>query len=815
MNRVTLCELGSAPPAIFVTSTCLGHLGTHLANRSHAGKIKICVYFCAAIASALRAPERGPCRQQSGPQEEQEQTQPPSLQPSRAKPAPTRVVPGLPVMPDRADESRVNRELVSMPVWQAISDNFDVPCAVRGHIQIAYSGNSMQQCAQKRWHVQRKYRDAAHAARWFPKASKHLLTAAELAPGNAATLAALTDTRRGRRRCARELVPAELQQFQRLRVALDSDPQVLLRWTAAVADGHCFEESGRLQQAFDRLGWTLVQEALIDAQVPVELRGQLLDFYRFAHATACTAHFAGMLTLAVLRIGHLIEVLEEVPSSPMKGIVLNIPSQAHLTYESTDRFHHRRDNLRFQRDLHSTGYISMQGNARVPLSSLPRHRLSPPFPRHCPALLLSVRWNLTYLLNRRLKFFGDLLKSLVPPVEPIVSRSCYPSILMATAMDNRELQLFTFFMTPTSGVPGGSLMTKRRRGATDGEDEELFFTSTEDQRQGQRQGKGKGKNQSRGHPGYNAKWDQGHYEDGLLRKVATLLVRHELSLQNLQMDTRLHFYMRGGAQSFLPNLYGIATEWSRLRQEDPTKISSPLRVVRMKAVLQEMATRARLILEKEQSLKNATELKWIVDGSWSYMKWNRSSRRSPAKPLPPSELQATLQELSRLIDPDSVRRFAYIRTLVENPVTEWVHFVLELGLREDGGTMWRLLLRLINNSALHPLGARLRCDRFRYDSRGQVFNHFQALDDLSETVRIPLFTSSRDLVVQWKPYQVRAALLHTGEAATRGHYRSLLRNGENIWHITDDNMSAALQPSSSLHRVSASAYVLICTEVSG
>ena len=100
-------------------------------------------------------PERGPCNQQAGPQEEQEQTQPPSLQPSRAKPAPTRVVPGLPVTPDRADESRVNRELVSMPMWQAISDNFDVPCAVRGHIQIAYPGNSMQQCAQKGWHVQR------------------------------------------------------------------------------------------------------------------------------------------------------------------------------------------------------------------------------------------------------------------------------------------------------------------------------------------------------------------------------------------------------------------------------------------------------------------------------------------------------------------------------------------------------------------------------------------------------------------------------------------------------------------------------------
>ena len=313
---------------------------------------------------------------------------------------------------------------------------------------------------------------------------------------------------------------------------------------------------------------------------------------------------------------------------------------------------------------------------------------------------------------------------------------------MASAMDNRELQLFTNFMTPSTGVPGASLMAKRRRSATDEEEDEPFFTSTETtqpsansaaslaaaplqgqprdaKNKGKGKGKGKGKHQpqwrGRGRLGFGGQQDQGHYEDGLLRKMATLLVRHELSIQDLQMDTRLHFYMRSGAQSFLPNLYGIANEWGRLREEDPTKITSPLRVVLMKAVLQEMATRARLILDKEQSLKNATDLKWIVDGSWSYMKWNPQTRSldldDQTKPLPPAELQCTIQELSRLIDPDSVRRFASIRTLVENPTTEWVHFVLELGLREDGGAMWRLLLKLINNSALHPLGSRLRRDR--------------------------------------------------------------------------------------------------------
>ena len=108
----------------------------------------------------------------------------------------------------------------------------------------------------------------------------------------------------------------------------------------------------------------------------------------------------------------------------------------------------------------------------------------------------------------------------------------------------------------------------------------------------------------------------------------------------------------------------------------------------------------------------------------------------------------------------------------------------------------------------------LQLRRFRYDSCGRVSKDFQALDDLSANMRMPVFLSSHDLVVQWKPYQVRAVLLHTGEAASRGHYRSILRSGENSWHLTDDGIPAQLQSSASVHLESASAYIFFCTEVS-
>ncbi|CAE7872459.1 unnamed protein product, partial [Symbiodinium necroappetens] len=158
--------------------------------------------------------------------------------------------------------------------------------------------------------------------------------------------------------------------------------------SAKIGGIQAIQASFDLTQAFDRLGWTLVHEALIDAQVPVELRGQLLDFYRHLgyhlrfgdeHAVVRASRgvkqgckvapllwslttgllmrrlarrtsqawllrvltaFADdlhlgqevrsleMLTLAVLRIGHLIEVLEEarmIINTDKSVILISLP----------------------------------------------------------------------------------------------------------------------------------------------------------------------------------------------------------------------------------------------------------------------------------------------------------------------------------------------------------------------------------------------------------------------------------------------------------------------------------------------------------
>ena len=53
------------------------------------------------------------------------------------------------------------------------------------------------------------------------------------------------------------------------------------------------------------------------------------------------------------------------------------------------------------------------------------------------------------------------------------------------------------------------------------------------------------------------------------------------------------------------------------------------------------------------------------------------------------------------------------------------------------------------------------------------------------TVQIPCYTGD-GLQVQWIRYQVRAGALHHGNESSRGHYSSLLYQGDEVWHVDDE-----------------------------
>ena len=150
----------------------------------------------------------------------------------------------------------------------------------------------------------------------------------------------------------------------------------------------------------------------------------------------------------------------------------------------------------------------------------------------------------------------------------------------------------------------------------------------------------------------------------LTGQLARLLIHHELQLQSLQQDCKLHLYLRSGQRSFLPNLHGMATEWSRLRREEPQKIGSPLRVILLQAVLVEMDTRVQLALQKEKQA--IIEMKWLTDmDAWTYMRWNAEKSQlelmEDQKPRPHESLLESIAELRTLVTPDSIKKFASLK----------------------------------------------------------------------------------------------------------------------------------------------------------
>eukprot|EP00439_Symbiodinium_sp_Y106_P033927 s5501_g4.t1 len=126
-----------------------------------------------------------------------------------------------------------------------------------------------------------------------------------------------------------------------------------------------------------------------------------------------------------------------------------------------------------------------------------------------------------------------------------------------------------------------------------------------------------------------------------------------------------------------------------------------------------MATRAKLALQKEK--QNVVDMKWLTEmEGWTYLQWNTQRGQLELvvdqAPLPEALLES-LTELCKLVTPDTIKKFASLKGIPQEPQAEWIHFQLELGFRPQGDRMWELLLPLINNSCLHPLGARPRRDR--------------------------------------------------------------------------------------------------------
>ncbi|CAE7677705.1 unnamed protein product [Symbiodinium sp. CCMP2592] len=407
-----------------------------------------------------------------------------------------------------------------------------------------------------------------------------------------------------------------------------------------------------LSQAFDRLSWSLIHEALLEAQVPIELRVQLLEFYRgLGYHLTFGSEQATVQALRGVKQGCKVAPLLW---SLATGLLM------HRLARATSSEWVRRALTAFADDFHIGQVVYSTRDLLLSIDRL----------GHVLQLLIDARMKVNIdksviLLSvnhsyasrwRRREILSDKEGTRLRISTPTAGTFKMP-------IDQCELGLFQNFMTPPAGMDASaSTMT---------------FASTSSEPKGKGRGTITGARTSL----------------GPAATMARLLLRHEQQLQSIQQDCKLHLYLRSGKESFLPNLCEIAKEWSRLRRDEPGKINSPLRTLLLRATLQEMETRIKLTISKEK--QTAIDMKWYKEEEgWTYMQWNAQKGQlelqATPSPLATETLLELLRELRTLVNPDSVKKFASLRGLPQEPQSEWIHFQLELGFRPQGDRMWEI-----------------------------------------------------------------------------------------------------------------------------
>ena len=241
------------------------------------------------------------------------------------------------------------------------------------------------------------------------------------------------------------------------------------------------------------------------------------------------------------------------------------------------------------------------------------------------------------------------------------------------------------------------------------------------------------KQQSKGHMGKGQAWDQWRPHgldwfqkdestatvDQATQQVITALVkmaiRHEEQLAKIRIDTTMIVYLDTGAAGILPLIRQMAEAWST--EFEAGKVTSPLKVVLLLGIFQEVGTRITSILQDEEKQEKAREWAWLQAGAtaldplWTYFQWNTTAKKQEPSPHPPiknSEVRKHLDYLAlHLSDANVLTRFRATRRM--SSTDRYAQCSLAIFLRPQPKRRDCHDIRaLVNCSALKTVGLRIK-----------------------------------------------------------------------------------------------------------
>ncbi|CAE7221043.1 Pol [Symbiodinium sp. CCMP2592] len=207
----------------------------------------------------------------------------------------------------------------------------------------------------------------------------------------------------------------------------------------------------------------------------------------------------------------------------------------------------------------------------------------------------------------------------------------------------------------------------------------------------------------------------------LLNLISRILLQHEDSINAAKMDRGFTVFMaQTGPAGLLTSLYNASIAWNQVKDNEPAKITKPLRITLLTMMIAELKVRLQNLEKKQEAKQLAISAGWLdQQDRLLYQKWDaENAKLVPHSTMPglvTTEVMQTLTEIEPLILESLVLRFHAPRKIKPTPETENNSvFKLEVSLRStEADQLYQSLAKLENNAVWQLIGCQLRKDGMR------------------------------------------------------------------------------------------------------
>ncbi|CAE7403450.1 pol [Symbiodinium sp. CCMP2592] len=258
------------------------------------------------------------------------------------------------------------------------------------------------------------------------------------------------------------------------------------------------------------------------------------------------------------------------------------------------------------------------------------------------------------------------------------------------------------------------------------------------------------------HQERNGRPEQGSQERDITKLVeaaAKLTLKLADEHQLLLQDCGFTWFVSTEQGGVLPMMFGISSEWKKLKETNPQRITQPLNVLMLECIVTELQARLRKIGEDTSVKTDAIQAGWCTDqGEWNYKTWDPTQKELVAttrEPMPTTAVESLLIEvLADIKEPGILHKFHATHTLHEDmdkaEDNKEVCFTIQVSLRNAGERLHRNLTQLCDNMVLKLLRSRLRQERKRRHGLAKQLVNSLGMGQ----------TAWRTILVQRKAFQV-------------------------------------------------------------